>query len=177
MPDEFERHGRSSEKDWGRGPARSQARAAAAQAGEGPGKKPKNTKTPKKECTASPDGLHHGEPHKKRVYQKKDEPPPDLTCRWRPVYYIRRKPEAEPRLAWWDCYHMEYCKPCGGKLEDSMGERCPDYPGSPGQKLQAEKQTLAWDEERRARGSRSARQLRRTPNGPQGYRKPRSERN
>jgi hypothetical protein len=69
---------------------------------------------------------------------------------------------------------MEYCKDCSGKMEDSMGARCPDYPGDSRQRQQAEEQTITWERERAARG-RSAREIRKTPDGPQGYRKPRKE--
>lgn len=170
MPDEFERHGRSSELDWGPSPSRSVARRLAAQFGADGGRKPKNTRTPKKQCTASPDGLHRGEPRIKRVYRKKDEPEPILICRWKAYWYL---PSAGKKLAWWDCCHNEYCKHCGGKMADTMSTRCPDYPGSAEQRARAEQHTLELDRERRARG-RSARQIRKTPDGPQGYRKPKA---
>jgi hypothetical protein len=168
MPDEFERHGRSSESAWGPYPSRSQARRQAAQIGEGAGRKPKNMKTPKKECTRSADGLHHGEPRMKQPYGKKDAPPPDLTCRWMGHYYVRSGEE----LAWWNCNHMEYCKDCGNKMNDSMGKRCPSYPGDPEQRARAEQHTRDLQREREARAIPEWKR-RKIPNGPQGYRKPR----
>lgn len=167
MPDEFERHSRINGWEWGQNTPRSQARRAAAQVGETPGRKPKNTRTPKKQCTGSADGLHHGEPRLQRRYQKKAEPMPDLTCRWMARFYVLSDLNG---LVYWNCYHNEYCTECGGKMADSMDERCPLFPGDPEQKKSAEKRTLELAEEQKKR--RAVRIARNSPQGPQGYRKP-----
>lgn len=173
MPDEFERHARTSGDGYGGSPSRSQARRAAVQADTGAGRKPKNTMTLKKQCTgsSSPDGLHHGEPRITRGYQRKNESAPDRTCRWSPKYWVSRD---ETELSWWNCFHQEYCMHCGGKMNDTMGQRCPEFPGTSEKKAAAEQLTLEWQKEREARRP-SSRQIRKTPNGPQGYRKPKPE--
>lgn len=170
MPDEFERHGRSKEENWNGGPSRSDARRRAAQTGEDEGRKPRSTRSDKKQCTGSPDGKHHGEGRLRQVYRKEGEPELDMTCRWMGYYYIPSASSGRG-LAWWNCHHIEYCTECGGKVSESMDRRCPDYPGDPEQKARAEQNSLQWDRERQARAVRAARKPAR-PAGPLGYRKP-----
>lgn len=171
MPDEFTRHGRT--REWGgeSQPSRSQARAAAARTGETSARKGKNTRTPKPECTASPDGLHHGEGVRLVGYGTRKKSPREIKCEWVPRWY--RRDDATP-LVRWDCRHTEYCRECGNKIADTMGLRCPDYTDDGPQKREAERRALELEAER-ANRPLSEWKRRKIPNGRQSFRRKKGE--
>jgi hypothetical protein len=168
VPDEFTRHGRGDGSGWAESqPPRSQSRAAAAAHGETPGRKPKNVRTPKKECTASPDGMHHGEPRLPPALGKNVKP---RQCKWMPYFTWRRLRKPDSPAARWSCYHMEYCRHCNNKMNDTMDERCPAFPGDPEQKKLAEQETARRIEEMNNAPVPEWKR-RKIPDGKQSYRK------
>jgi hypothetical protein len=168
MPDQFDRHGRPSGWDWPVSqPPRSQTRAAAAAVGESGGGKWKNVITPKKECTASADGMHHGEAVLPIGYGTRKKPAKPFVCEWKSRSWRARGDET---LAWWSCHHIEYCTECGNKMEIGMGSRCPSYPGSPEQKASAEQKTLEL-EAKNAAAPIPAWRKKKIPNGRQSFRR------
>lgn len=166
MPDPFERHGRSSDRDSRRSiPPRSQARAAAAADDPLVPLHGKNKTTPKRECNASPDGLHHSEIVDLNI---RDRNGVKAICSWRPMYWLPRK-EANPRLAYWSCYHIRRCRYCSAKLDENLKVSCPLYADSGEQKKAAEQEAL---EQHEARLATDPPRRKPVPTGKQSYRKP-----
>jgi hypothetical protein len=89
-------------------------------------------------------------------------------CRWGPGWNRRTR-------AWdgssWRCGHEEHCSACGKVFRTSVDlEECPDYPGDPAQRADAEAEAV------RVQERQAPWRWRRKPpvTGPQGYRRPRA---
>jgi hypothetical protein len=87
-------------------------------------------------------------------------------CKWCPLY-------SRGLDVTWCCYHREECDRCGKILRDGetfdLGDgECPDYPGQPEQRAEAEKEAIAAAERLAA-----WRRWKPPITGPQGYRRAR----
>lgn len=157
MPKRFERHRRSGEY-WDSQPPRSAERAGAAAepAVKVPGRKDRWAR-----CKANGGG-----PHVLAITVTEGPHPHGGGCRWIPDY----SPRDRVFRARWRCIHHEACIHCGKESRYRIGrDECPGYPGSPGQRDEAE-----LDAERATR-HRDAWYARRkaAPAGQQGYRRKR----
>jgi len=99
---------------------------------------------------------------------------------FRPTWTRRPQPACEWAADWigeqvrWHCHHEEHCGPCGKILRTRIAdEECPDYPGDPAQRAEAEREAAAYPEQWRAWAQRHGRP-KPVIDGPQKYRRKRS---
>ena len=153
MPDPYERHARSSENDWGGNAPRSASRRAAAS--DETVKRPPGKKDPDL-CKA----LHWKGPHVPE-FRLREHGWRSKSCGWTTEWALKG-----PH---WACGHEEVCSGCGKVLEAFPGRRCPDYREiTDSERTEIEEKIRQWEQRRR-------RPFRSRIDGPQGYRKPKKE--